>query len=593
MTCTTFPSTGLVPNVTTHVVGNVTYLYKGGAPNAPLWEAITPPINLDQVHTRTFANVDAMLAFSGLVVGQSAKTLGYYEAGDGGGAEYIIVSGNSGDGYGSHSVGTNTAKLNESAIFIEYYGVSVSASDNAKRIQACWDDNLVSHSRDGVYDFNERLVLPSGYGWTFRGSGAGTVLNWTGNPDDWAISGLDKDGVTYRNLYRHVLEDFAVTGTATVSKLLDLTKFKYSALRNVGLYGAAVCLQVRSAWSSTVEDCRFYPYEGHPSGNSYGVGIVLGSYNEDLSLIQTEPNEVNAFNFSSCVIEGAASAILTNSYINNCTFNNGCNIDGCGAVVRAKSSSINYAIRSLVIRDSYLEWCLDSPLIIDIANGQNCGVSVAFVDNYVQPTTTGVATLLNIISTGSSTFGDVAFIRNKEIHRVNNQPSSGYVLHTPVGISELYIKYINEHDSSIIGVFPPVAYNASTIDMRRLSTNVPVKLLGKTYGDGSYAPISNSDPLTITPYMGTMRIRGTAKHTGTNTTPNRPIASIPQTAKQTSYEVFTLCPLRASSGVITQGYAKLVNTELWVYGIADNGVSLDFSYRTNTPQDYDGWQYWA
>ena len=46
--------------------------------------------NTDQVYTRTFANVDTMLAFNGLVVGQSVKTLGYYDANDGGGAEYLI-----------------------------------------------------------------------------------------------------------------------------------------------------------------------------------------------------------------------------------------------------------------------------------------------------------------------------------------------------------------------------------------------------------------------------------------------------------------------------------------------------------------------
>lgn len=44
MTCTNFPKDNLVPNVTRHQVGNVTYLYKGGAPTAPLWEAITGPL---------------------------------------------------------------------------------------------------------------------------------------------------------------------------------------------------------------------------------------------------------------------------------------------------------------------------------------------------------------------------------------------------------------------------------------------------------------------------------------------------------------------------------------------------------------------
>lgn len=44
MTCTTFPSTGLVPNVTTHVVGNVTYKWTG-----EVWEAITAPLSANQI----------------------------------------------------------------------------------------------------------------------------------------------------------------------------------------------------------------------------------------------------------------------------------------------------------------------------------------------------------------------------------------------------------------------------------------------------------------------------------------------------------------------------------------------------------------
>lgn len=496
------------------------------------------------------------------------------------------------DGYGDHYLfggTTYVAKLNEKDVFIEMYGASELNSNNSPNIQACWDSNLVSHAKEGTFDFSDRLIIPGGYGWTFEGSGAGTELNWTSSSTtEWAVSGLQSDGITYSNLYRHVLKDFAIKGTITVSLLLDITRFKYSSMINVGIYNAAACMQLRSAWSNKFEDCRFYPYAGHPSKTSHGVGVVLGSYNEDQSLLP-DANEVNSVNFSSCVIEGAASAFLVNSYLNNVSVDNSCNIDGCGCVVRAKSDTINFAIRGMTIRDSYLEWCLDAPLIIDIGAGQSCGVSVSFIDNYIQPTDVGVATLMNVISTGISVFGKVEFKRNKEVHRSTNAPSSGYALYTPVGTSDLYINYFNEHDSSIIGVVPPQAYDPNTIDLRRLSTNIPFKPEVITYGDGEYGPISTSDPLTITPYMGTMRVRGTVKHSGTATAANRPVANFPTTARQSSYEVFALCALRNGSGVVSQGYVKLINDVLWIYGIADNGATIDFSYRTNTPQDFDSW----
>lgn len=46
MSCTSFPKDNLVVNISTHIVGNVTYLYKGGQVNAPIWEAITPPLEI-------------------------------------------------------------------------------------------------------------------------------------------------------------------------------------------------------------------------------------------------------------------------------------------------------------------------------------------------------------------------------------------------------------------------------------------------------------------------------------------------------------------------------------------------------------------
>lgn len=57
-------------------------------------------------------NVAAMVAAT-WTVGSIVKTKGYYTSGDGGGATYLIVAGNSGDGYGSHNVGTNTAVIQD------------------------------------------------------------------------------------------------------------------------------------------------------------------------------------------------------------------------------------------------------------------------------------------------------------------------------------------------------------------------------------------------------------------------------------------------------------------------------------------------
>ncbi len=62
-------------------------------------------------NARWFDTVALMKAATDLSVGDSVVTKGYTAAGDGGGAEYLMVAGNTGDGFGDHDVLTTTAKL--------------------------------------------------------------------------------------------------------------------------------------------------------------------------------------------------------------------------------------------------------------------------------------------------------------------------------------------------------------------------------------------------------------------------------------------------------------------------------------------------
>ena len=108
MTCTNFPKDNLVPNVTQHQVGNVTYLYKGGAPTAPLWEAITGPLAAKGVTIEGGGSVQdfiddydvftaALLSEAGIknlrsVAGVPQVTSGFYSGYGYGGATYIFDS---------------------------------------------------------------------------------------------------------------------------------------------------------------------------------------------------------------------------------------------------------------------------------------------------------------------------------------------------------------------------------------------------------------------------------------------------------------------------------------------------------------------
>ena len=100
MTCTNFPKDNLVPNVTQHQVGNVTYQYKGNE----IWEAITAPLNHDQlsnlntvgghdaIYNRKFDTLSSALSadFDISAVGTSVD-LKERESGKYGGATWDIV----------------------------------------------------------------------------------------------------------------------------------------------------------------------------------------------------------------------------------------------------------------------------------------------------------------------------------------------------------------------------------------------------------------------------------------------------------------------------------------------------------------------
>ena len=100
MACTQFPKDGLVPDVTTHVVGDVTYLYKGGAPTAALWESITAaltiqqisgltePSGLDKVHARNIDSIKSLADYTP-INGQTFKVRGFYTGTSVGGSEFV------------------------------------------------------------------------------------------------------------------------------------------------------------------------------------------------------------------------------------------------------------------------------------------------------------------------------------------------------------------------------------------------------------------------------------------------------------------------------------------------------------------------
>jgi len=106
---------------------------------------------LKGVITNTITNVEGFNS-GYFTPGVIYRTLGYYNPEDGGQAEYLIVGGNSADGYINHSVngGTYTAELQYSGeLNIRQAGVhpSRTAAQNTSALQAAVNYNDVSINR--------------------------------------------------------------------------------------------------------------------------------------------------------------------------------------------------------------------------------------------------------------------------------------------------------------------------------------------------------------------------------------------------------------------------------------------------------------
>jgi hypothetical protein len=98
-------------------------------------------------YDRVFATVADMKA-ERLSVGQSVKTQGYHTAGDGGGATYLVATGQAVDGYGDHTLANgNVALLQEvSPSSLQYGCVGDGVTDNLLALEA-----VDSSSQDSLF----------------------------------------------------------------------------------------------------------------------------------------------------------------------------------------------------------------------------------------------------------------------------------------------------------------------------------------------------------------------------------------------------------------------------------------------------------
>ena len=145
-----------------------------------------------------YENVADMKADNKLKVGDMAITLGYYEANDGGGAEYKIVSGNYTDDGGSYHELENdlfAELIIRGEINVLTYGIKNTGATTQDRINtmiSTFEDkgNIAFYFPAGLYKLEETIYLPTKT--KIRGDNGATIFLWDGQENTFMFDILSQ-----------------------------------------------------------------------------------------------------------------------------------------------------------------------------------------------------------------------------------------------------------------------------------------------------------------------------------------------------------------------------------------------------------------
>ena len=323
-------------------------------------------------------------------------------------------------------------------------------------------------------------------------------------------------------------------------------------------------------WGNKFTKCSFTP--------ETAVQVpVLESKAIWLANIGAATNVTNATNFDGCRIQNAKTGVLCEGGGRNISFTNGTIFE---QNLRHASIAGVGPLRGFLISGSYMETASEVALHIDAASLVGNKDGIVLRDNMITDGG-GLASILYIEGATTNAPTRISIINNTiEFPTVNNVPSTGLALYTPDegtinGVIDIEYRTAFQPVKGAGVSFTFNHYDKNTINLSRLSTNVPANM---DYQNGSagnpFAAIGNAS-LTMTPDNGFMHICGTAKDSTNVTTATQAIVAIPTTANPNHQGVGNYANGAAGLG----GYATVTGGFLQAQSVAGNDAYFDFSYR--------------
>lgn len=351
--------------------------------------------------TRVYNTVAEMKADTMLIDGSHAHTMGYYAAGDGGAADYIIQTITPSVWYEVTVNGLNAALVtNGEANIMEYGCVDDGVFDNTTRIQAALNENMIVNIPDGSFA-SQALNVPQGVTVNSKGEliALSTPLltldsNTTINGGYFSTALANATCIDSDNETDILIRDCNISGFK--NKGIAFTGVTYSTIDNVivsgadGTTGGAISIGGTSSYNSIV-NCYL---------ESSRIGLIFqSSYLNNASNISVKDCPTMGICFDGTISgsgDGAYENTLSNFVITGQTsstyggvyFGNGAhsnvisdfNIHNCARGIKATGASANPPIKNRITNGS-ISTCSSSG--IQLSYGSYTNINNVIVDTCV------------------------------------------------------------------------------------------------------------------------------------------------------------------------------------------------------------------
>lgn len=301
-----------------------------------------------------FDSVADMIASSVLTTaGMTAVTRGYNEAGDGGGATYLMTAGNTGNGFGDHNVGALTASIQilSNVIHLKQFGLLMDgATEQTIRLQAAI--NHISEptvTGEGLVYTNATIEVPSGA--SFKGpwgitTGAGNCnhngfnLNQVTSVlmEDTIIEGVDgEDGFDTA-----IIIISSTNVTLSRVKINNIGQFRDTPNeRGQGMLIRPIAFDAGTDFNNdiNISNCRITNIKGN--GNQRGDFIEI--------------RRTRNINVSNCYFKGSnRMGIAITNQVSGCIISGNHILDAGLASIDIESNEQNFDAKDIIIDGNYI-----------------------------------------------------------------------------------------------------------------------------------------------------------------------------------------------------------------------------------------------